>query len=87
MKNVTHEAYRMLTCWKHSYLDTRAKIETLGRDARWEFDRRRLFDRTEYCALVVAELGRVARVRIHHCQQKVREKEKYKDHWKFFFSF
>jgi dynein heavy chain len=28
----------------------RKKIEDSGRDVRWEFDRKRLFDRTKYMA-------------------------------------
>ncbi|KAL8575817.1 hypothetical protein ACOMHN_014822 [Nucella lapillus] len=59
---MTSQAERMLTTWKQSYLNTRAKIEASGRDQRWEFDRKRLFDRTDYCAHICKHLNEVAQV-------------------------
>ncbi|XP_076452214.1 dynein axonemal heavy chain 10-like [Babylonia areolata] len=59
---LTSEAECMLTTWKQTYLDTRAKIEASGRDQRWEFDRKRLFDRTDYCALICKNLNYVSQV-------------------------
>lgn len=52
----------MLELWKESYFDVRAKIEASGRDARWEFDRKRLFDRTDYMANICNDLHKVAQV-------------------------
>jgi hypothetical protein len=62
VKEMTKAAYDMLTTWKHSYLETRAKIEASGRDQRWEFDRRRLFERTDYCAMICSDLRKTAMV-------------------------
>ena len=42
--------------WKESYIDVRAKIEASGRDARWEFDRKRLFKRTDYMAKIYEDI-------------------------------
>ena len=53
----------MLELWKESYFDVRAKIEASGRDARWEFDRKRLFERTDYMANICNDLYKVAQVR------------------------
>lgn len=40
----------------------RAKIEASGRDARWEFDRKRLFERTDYMATICQDIYNVAEV-------------------------
>lgn len=50
----------MLKQWKDSYLKVRAKIESSGRDSRWEFDRRKLFDKTDHQILICTELNKVA---------------------------
>jgi dynein heavy chain len=50
----------MLTQWKDSYFKVRAKIEASGRDSRWEFDRRKLFDKTEHQALICNELIKIS---------------------------
>ena len=60
--SLTSQAVKMLTLWKQCYLDVRAKIEASGRDQRWEFDRKRLFERTDYCAAICEDLNRVAQV-------------------------
>lgn len=62
MKRKTQEAKKMLLVWKESYFDVRAKIEASGRDQRWEFDRRRLFERTDYMASICQNLYDVAEV-------------------------
>lgn len=54
------EARKMLTAWKDAYFKVRAKIEASGRDSRWEFDRRRLFDKTEHQALICNELIKIS---------------------------
>lgn len=56
------EAKRMLETWKASYFSTRAKIEESGRDSRWEFDRKRLFERTDYMAKICDDLANMAKV-------------------------
>ena len=62
VKLKTSEAQVMLTMWKHTYFEMRAKIEASGRDARWEFDRKRLFERTDYMASICEDLHKVAQV-------------------------
>jgi len=59
------DAKKMLELWKSSYLETRAKIEASGRDARWEFDRKKLFEKTDYMAVVCEDLYHVAQVRTY----------------------
>ncbi|XP_053136194.1 dynein axonemal heavy chain 10 [Hemicordylus capensis] len=56
------EAKRTLEIWKSSYFDIRAKIEASGRDARWEFDRKRLFEKTDYMASICQDLYGVLQV-------------------------
>jgi dynein heavy chain, axonemal len=54
------EAVEMMNLWKSAYFETRAKIEATGRDARWEFDRRRLFEKTNHIAGICKDLAGVA---------------------------
>lgn len=61
-KRKASEAKDMLQLWKSSYLQVRAKIEASGRDARWEFDRKRLFERTDYMSTICQDLYNVAQV-------------------------
>lgn len=58
----TLEARNALHMWKKAYFDTRAKIEASGREARWEFDRKRLFERTDYMASICQDLCNVLQV-------------------------
>ena len=60
------EAKRMLDTWKSSYFSTRAKIEESGRDSRWEFDRKRLFERTDYMAKICQDLANIGKVSLRH---------------------
>ena len=60
MKRKTAEAKKMLQVWKNSYFEVRAKIEASGRDQRWEFDRKKLFERTDYMASICENLYEVA---------------------------
>lgn len=62
VKQKTREATRCLHLWKQSYLDVRKKIETSGRDARWEFDRKRLFDRSDYMAQICEDIYSIVQV-------------------------
>ncbi|XP_069475795.1 dynein axonemal heavy chain 10 [Ambystoma mexicanum] len=52
----TMEAKETLETWKNAYFDVRAKIEASGRDQRWEFDRKRLFEKTDYLAAICQDL-------------------------------
>ncbi|TPX31992.1 hypothetical protein SmJEL517_g04802 [Synchytrium microbalum] len=56
------EAKSLLEMWSKSYFQTRERIEASGRDQRWEFDRRRLFDQTNLMASRCADLQEVAEV-------------------------
>ena len=59
----TSEAKKMLTTWQDVYKDVRQKIEASGRDQRWEFDRKRLFERTDYMANICQNLYDIAQVK------------------------
>ncbi len=61
MKTLT-EATRMLDTWKEAYATVRREIEESGRDARWEFDRRKLFEQSDYMASICRNLLEVAEV-------------------------
>ncbi|KAJ3602265.1 hypothetical protein NHX12_030024 [Muraenolepis orangiensis] len=50
---------RVLDQWKECYFEVRAKIETSARDPRWEFDRKRLFEKTDYMASICQDLDYV----------------------------
>ena len=62
VKRKTSEAKKMLDLWSESYFEVRARIEASGRDSRWEFDRKRLFERTDYMALICQDFYDVAQV-------------------------
>ena len=62
VKQKASEAKKMLELWKSSYLETRAKIEASGRDSRWEFDRKILFEKTDHMAVVCEDLYHIAQV-------------------------
>jgi dynein heavy chain len=48
--------------WFLEYMNVRQKIEDSGTDHRWEFDRKRLFDQTNYMGKVCGDLYNVATV-------------------------
>ncbi|XP_077995609.1 dynein axonemal heavy chain 10-like isoform X2 [Glandiceps talaboti] len=62
IKAKTSEAKKTLELWKESYFEVRAKIEASGRDSRWEFDRKKLFERTDYMATICQNIHDVAQV-------------------------
>lgn len=64
VKQKTGEAKAMLDTWQDAYLEVRAKIESSGRDARWEFDKRRLFERTGYMSSICQNLQDIAQVNL-----------------------
>ena len=53
---------RVLDQWKVCYFEVRAKIETSGRDPRWEFDRKKLFEKTDYMSSICQDLYSVLQV-------------------------
>ena len=62
VKELSADAKKCLECWKVSYLDVRAKIEENERDARWEFDKIKLFGVTDYMANICKDIYDVAQV-------------------------
>ncbi|XP_058491324.1 dynein axonemal heavy chain 10 [Solea solea] len=58
-KSKVHDAKQVLDQWKSSYFEVRAEIEESGRGPRWEFDRKRLFERTDYMASICQDLYNV----------------------------
>ena len=62
VKRRADDAKQMLDLWKSSYLEMRARIEAAGCDARWEFDRKKLFENTECIASVCNDLANIAQV-------------------------
>ena len=56
------ESNKFLDTWKQSYLDMRKKIELSGRDTRWEFDRKKLFERSDYLSQLCNDIYDIAQV-------------------------
>ncbi|KAI3386976.1 hypothetical protein SNEBB_002464 [Seison nebaliae] len=54
------EARRMLRSWYDQYFRVRQEIEQSGRDARWEFDRKRLFQTSDYIIVICNDLYQIA---------------------------
>jgi dynein heavy chain, axonemal len=61
-QRICMEARKMLKQWKDSYYKVRAKIEASGRDSRWEFDKRKLFDKTDHQSFICNEINNVSKV-------------------------
>ena len=49
-------AKKTAEAWRSTYMSMREKIEQQGRDARWEFDAKTLFARTDYIAGICGDL-------------------------------
>jgi len=62
VKRRAEDAKQMMDLWKSSYLGMRARIEAAGYDARWEFDRKKLFENTECIASVCHDIANIAQV-------------------------
>merc|ERR1711974_579529 len=60
VKEMTEEAKRALELWRKSYFEVRAQIEASNRDPRWEFDKKRLFEKTDYIAKICGDLYNIA---------------------------
>lgn len=54
---------QVLDQWKTCYFAVREVIEKSGRESRWEFDRQRLFEKTDYMASVCQDLYDILKVR------------------------
>jgi len=57
LSETLRDASLALRSWKENYLKVRESIERSNRDARWEFDRERLFSRTDHIARVCVDLS------------------------------
>jgi len=55
-------AKSVLEHWSEVYLQVRELIELSARDQRWEFDRKRLFDRTNYMASICKDILQMVEV-------------------------
>ncbi|NXL10089.1 DYH10 protein, partial [Mesembrinibis cayennensis] len=60
-KNIA-EAKSTLEEWKKCYFAVRAQIEASGREQHWEFDRKRLFEKTDYMTSVCQDLYDILQV-------------------------
>ncbi|XP_021268215.1 dynein heavy chain 10, axonemal isoform X2 [Numida meleagris] len=60
-KKIT-EAKSTLEQWKKSYFAVRAQIEASGREQHWEFDRKRLFGKTDHMTSVCQDLYDILQV-------------------------
>ena len=56
------EAISVLESWYKTYMHVREKIEVSGTDHRWEFDRKKLFEQTNYMAKICENLHEIATV-------------------------
>ena len=56
------EAKELLEAWSKTYFQVRERIEQSGRDQRWEFDRKKLFEQTNYMAARCSDLHEIAEV-------------------------
>ena len=56
------EAKMVLELWHSTYMNVRERIEASGTDHRWEFDRKRLFEQTNYMAKICENMQEVATV-------------------------
>ncbi|KAF8569239.1 hypothetical protein P879_02503 [Paragonimus westermani] len=54
------EAIELCNRWKEAYYTKRADIENKGRDSRWEFDKRKLFGKTDYIGTICSNIQEVA---------------------------
>uniref|UniRef100_A0A8C1QBG0 Dynein heavy chain 10, axonemal-like n=1 Tax=Cyprinus carpio TaxID=7962 RepID=A0A8C1QBG0_CYPCA len=55
-KAKAQDGKQVLDQWKASYFEVRARIEKSDRDPRWEFDRKKLFEKTDYMASICQDL-------------------------------
>lgn len=58
----TNQAIEVFSIWKESYFNIRAAIEESYGEARWEFDRKILFEKTDYMIEICKDLGNFAEI-------------------------
>uniref|UniRef100_A0AAZ3SBS5 Dynein heavy chain tail domain-containing protein n=2 Tax=Oncorhynchus TaxID=8016 RepID=A0AAZ3SBS5_ONCTS len=61
-KAKAQDGKQVLDQWKACYFEVRARIETSGRDPRWEFDRKKLFEKTDYMASICQDLYKILQI-------------------------
>ncbi|XP_063051673.1 dynein axonemal heavy chain 10 [Engraulis encrasicolus] len=61
-KAKTLDGKQVLDQWKACYFDVRSRIEVSGRDPRWEFDRKKLFEKTDYMASICQDLYNILQI-------------------------
>ncbi|KAL6114194.1 dnah10 [Pungitius sinensis] len=61
-KSKVYDAKQVLDQWRLSYFQARAEIEESGRNQRWEFERKRLFERTDHISSVCQDLYNVLQI-------------------------
>ena len=52
----------VLDGWHNTYMQVREKIEISGRDARWEFSKPMLFERTNYMSEICSDLNEMVEI-------------------------
>uniref|UniRef100_A0A1I8GN74 Dynein heavy chain 10, axonemal n=1 Tax=Macrostomum lignano TaxID=282301 RepID=A0A1I8GN74_9PLAT len=60
VKTITSDAKKVLDTWSRAYYEVRAEIEASGRDARWEFDKSKLFHKTDHISSICQNLYDIA---------------------------
>lgn len=53
---------RLLESWKSTYMTRRSDIEASGREYRWEFDKKRLFAKSDYMIGVCNDMEGVVNI-------------------------
>ncbi|KAL2092820.1 hypothetical protein ACEWY4_012618 [Coilia grayii] len=61
-KAKTLDGKHVLDQWKACYFEVRSRIEVSGRDPRWEFDRKKLFEKTDYMASICQDLYNILQI-------------------------
>ncbi|TPX78384.1 hypothetical protein CcCBS67573_g00352 [Chytriomyces confervae] len=61
-KKKIEDSRELLDSWSKTYFQVRERIEQSGRDQRWEFDRKKLFEQTNYMAQRCGDLYQIAEV-------------------------
>ena len=62
VKRLCSDAKGLLTAWENTYFAVREQIELSDRDDRWEFDRSKLFDSTNYMAGLCQDMLDIASI-------------------------
>ena len=57
--NLVKTSKCLLEVWRESYMETRARIQNMGQGRRWEFDRAKLFEATNYMVEICSNVTRV----------------------------